>query len=654
VTRATAPPPNTPSLSRRIRDAAAANPAAVAIAVYAIVAMAAMVAAYLAIFTIFQPYDDEGTVLAALRAFAHGETLYRDVYSSYGPFYFELFGGFFSFTGQAVTTDAGRTIVILLWVGTSLLFGLTAQRLTGLLSLGVTAMISAFAALYVLVNEPMHPQGLCVLLLGVFVLLAVTEPRRRPGWAGAAAGTVLAALLLTKVNVGIFAIAAVVLAAVCTVGVFHRQRWLRLLVGAAFLIMPLLILARDLNLAWVRELLILVVLSIVALLIAARPLRPESGTDDSSLVRWLLGALGAFAVGFVVILAIVLITGPTPADVYNGIVTQAIKVRDLLVLQFLFPPAALDWGIASVGAAALTVRLRGAAGASPSLWSGLLRAAAGVAILLAVAHIAPFGLNPSTGNPDTLPLVLAWVAAIPVAATESPHRRFLRVMLPALAIAEVLQVYPVAGSQTGIAAVTFVPVGALCLADALSDLRSWAAARGGLAPARLGAVVGVSGVALAAIFALNSIVLPGASNAYVYRDNPKLDLPGATLMRLPAAEVETYTTLVDLLHRYHCTTFIGYPSINSLYLWSGLEAPPPQIPNAWMDALDRAQQQRLVDEFRASPRPCAIRSEERASGYLHGEPPPNLPLVNYVLHDFSPVAEVADFQFLLPKTPGAP
>ena len=86
-------------------------------AIYAIVAMGAAIAAYFYLFTQFAPYDDEGTVLVTLKAFVHGETLYRDVYTPFGPFYYELFGGLFSLTGQAVTTDASRTIVLVIWVG---------------------------------------------------------------------------------------------------------------------------------------------------------------------------------------------------------------------------------------------------------------------------------------------------------------------------------------------------------------------------------------------------------------------------------------------------------------------------------------------------------------------------------------------------------
>jgi hypothetical protein len=651
VTEDTAPPPKSPSLSRRLRETVAAYPDAVAIALYALVAIAATAGAYFAIFDRFSPYDDEGTVLVTLKAFVNGGTLYRDIYSEYGPFYYELFGGLFALSGHAVSTDAGRSIVIVVWVSASLLFGIGAQRLTGRLSLGLVGMIAAYSSLYVLVNEPMHPHGLSVLMIAALALIAAWEPSRRVGWAGGAWGALAAALLLTKVNLGAFAIAAVAVAAVCTVGPLYRRRWLRFAVIAAFLAMPLLLASRDLSLAWVRELVVLEILAALAIVIAATcSLRPKGSDDDARLVRWLLAAMVGFALAFVAILAIIVLTGPSLADVYEGVITEAARVRDILVLQFKFPPAALDWGIAAVAAAVVTARLRSAAGHRPTIWSGLLRGAAGLTILFAVSRIVPFGLNPSAENPEVVPMVLAWIAVFPPAgARESPYKRFLRVLLPALAVAETLQVYPVAGSQTGIAAVAFVPVGALCLADALTELQAWGAAQAGGALECLRLLTGVAAVSLVGMFALDAVVLPGATDAVAYHDQQKLALPGAGLLHLMPPEIEIYTGLVDLLHRNGCTTFIGYPGINSLYLWSGLPGPGAQAPNAWMKALGSSQQRQIVEELRASPRPCAIRSEERASLYLQGLPPPDLPLTHYVFNDFTPAGEIGGYQFLLPK-----
>ena len=631
------------------------DPAVVAVALYALVAMGAAVAAYFALFTQFAPYDDEGTLLVTLKAFASGGTLYSDIYSPYGPFYYELFGGLFAFTGQDVTTDVSRSIVLVLWVGTSFLYGLAAQRLSGRLALGLAGMIAAFGSLYALANEPMHPQILCVALLGAFTLLAVAGPTRRVAWAGAAAGALLAALTLTKLNLGVFAVAAVVLAAVLTVEPLQGRRWLRWPVVAGFVALPIVLTARDLSISWVRNLMALEVLAMAAIAIAAWPSRPRAGEADDGAGRWLLAAVAGFAVAFAAIVAAIVLNGSSLSGIYDGMVTEAMRVRDVNMTEFPQPGAAVDWALAAVAAAALCVRLRpSAGGVAPSIWPGLLRAAAGVTIWFTVARIAPFSINPSAGNPDSLPIALAWVAAFPPAGvSESPYKRFVRVMLPALAVAETLQVYPVAGSQMSIATLTFVPVGALCLGDALTSLRAWGESRGARALERFGIVAAVVSIALAAQFALDAIVRPAANGAVIYRDQEALPFAGAGQLRLAPEETETYARLVDLLHRYRCTDFIGYPNIDSFYIWSGIEAPPPYAPGAWINALDGERQQRIADELRASPRPCAIRSDARAENWLRGAPPPDRPLARYVLDGFRSVEQVGEFEFMLPVEGGS-
>lgn len=645
------PAPQTPAPERRPEwRSTLSDPAVLAVGLYALVAMLAAVAAYFTVFTVWAGYDDEGTLLVTLQSFSHGDTLYNDIYTPYGPFYYELFGGLFALSGSDVTNDASRSIVIVLWVGTSLLFGLASQRLTGRLLLGVSGMIAAFATLYVLANEPMHPQVLCVLLLGAFVALAVFGPGRRPLWAGAAAGAVLAALFLTKINLGTYAIAAVVLAAALTIEPLRGRRWLSWPAIAAVLVLPLVVVFRDLDVASMREMAAAETLGLIAVAVAAWPLGWRREENDGVLV-WLLGALGGFAVAFAAILAAIVLNGSSLSGVYEGIVTEAMRVRDVNGGDFPMSIAVVDWGVAAVAGAALTLSLRRwRADGAPSIWPGLLRAVAGLAVLLTVARITPFAVGPSAGNQDSLPLMLAWIAAVPPAgADEGPYKRFLRVLLPALGVLEVMGAYPVAGSQVGIASLTFVPVGALLLGDALTSLREWSAARGTLALERFGAVVAIVLAALAADFAINTILRSIANNAPVYNERRGLPFAGAGQLRLPEADYENYTRLVADLHRYRCTDFIGYPNVNSLYLWSGIEPPPPDAPGAWIEALDSERQQLVVDELRASPRPCAIRNDGLAGAWLGGEPPPDRPLVNYVLNDFRTVDEVGDFQFMLPR-----
>lgn len=637
-------------VAARLRAWAADHPLACAAIVYALVAAAGAAAAYVGIFSIFNGYDDEGTLLVSLREFVDGDALYRDAYSPYGPFYYELFGGFFALTGFEITTNSSRFLVIAVWLLASTLVGLAAQRLTGRLALGVVATIAAFNVLDVLVLEPMHPHGLCALLLVSFVFFAVYTKQRNVVVFGAVAGALLAALTLTKVNLGLYAVAALVLAAALTAEPLSRRAWIRWPVIAAFLLMPLVVMGRDLNEEWVRQLLALEVLAAGAVIAAAWPLRPGRDARDGYLVDWLIGAATAYVAAFGVILGAILLTGPSIGDVADGVIDEALQVRDTLSIPFTSATVAVDWAIAAFAAALLTSYLRPSGAGRPSPWPGLARIAAGLAIWFTVTQTSPIGLGPAPGNPDALALVLAWVAAVPpVGVVESPHKRFVRVLLPALAVAETLQVYPVAGSQVVIAALIFVPVGALCLADGLTSLRRWAEAGGAPQLRRLGAVAGVLAVALAAKFALD-VARMAATNATNYGNQVQLSFAGADRMRLPPEQAAEYERLVALLAERRCTDFIAYPNVNSLYLWSGIEPPVPAPPGAWITALDEAQQRRVVAQLGASERPCAIRNETQAGMWLAGRPRPETPLVRYIFNRFVPVEQVGNFEFMLPRS----
>jgi hypothetical protein len=155
--------------------------------------------------------------------------------------------------------------------------------------------------------------------------------------------------------------------------------------------------------------------------------------------------------------------------------------------------------------------------------------------------------------------------------------------------------------------------------------------------------------ALLAGLGLSYVVLPAATNLVKYRNEPSLGLHGADLVHAPQAQVDEYQGLVGLLRANRCTMLIGYPNVDSLYLWAGVQSPRPQVPDAWMKAFDNAEQQEVVDELRASPRPCGVRNEGLAANWLAGSPAPQRPLVRYIFDDLVPVAKLGGFEFLLPK-----
>jgi hypothetical protein len=318
-----------------VRRWAGDHPTAVAAVAYGLTAVAAGVAAFYALFTQFASYDDEGTLLVALKAFADGQVLYRDIYTAYGPFFFEVFGGFFALTGWAVTNDASRLIVGLVWVASSVLFGVAAQRLTGRLALGIAATVVTFSALRVFAAEPMHPQVAIAPLMGGITLLVASGPGRRVALSGALVGALLAGLVLTKVNAGGYAVLAAVFATALAWEPLRSRRRLRLAAIAVLLLLPFLIMYPDLSKEWVRELAVLELFAFAAIAIAAHTARPLPRESDQSLRRWLLAAVaGAMAAGAAV-LGILLLTGTTPAEVFDGTVTQGLKVRD----AFMIPPS---------------------------------------------------------------------------------------------------------------------------------------------------------------------------------------------------------------------------------------------------------------------------------------------------------------------------
>ena len=215
----------------------------VAILGFAVVTALTALLAHPRMFTGFTAYDDEGYMLTALKSFVAGKHLYDQVFTQYGPFYYELWGGIFSLFGITVTHDAGRNVVTVVWVLSSLLFGLGILRITRSIVLGLGTQILAFNALYVLTNEPMHPVGLVALLLATIVAIATFVGDGGSRWALALLGAAVAALVLTKINVGFFALVSVALACAVSYEALWGRRWPRLLIEAAFIAIPILLMA---------------------------------------------------------------------------------------------------------------------------------------------------------------------------------------------------------------------------------------------------------------------------------------------------------------------------------------------------------------------------------------------------------------------------
>lgn len=196
---------------------------------YLLVLMGTALTAYWKMFSQFAPYDDSGFFINSIRLFSQGHVLYDRVWTDYGPFSYEVWGTVFGVIGNAVSTDSARLATIVVWLLTSLLLGVSCQRLTGRLVIGVAVQILSFTLLSALTAEPMHASGVACALLAIAVATVSFVLPGRPRAALCTLGGVVAALTLTKVNLGGFAAIAVAYAAVMALHALWRivpLRWL--------------------------------------------------------------------------------------------------------------------------------------------------------------------------------------------------------------------------------------------------------------------------------------------------------------------------------------------------------------------------------------------------------------------------------------------
>ena len=167
------------------------------------------VTAYWLLFTTLMAYDDEGYVLVSLKNYSAHGGLYAQVYSQYGPFFYFLHDAGHRLLGYEFTNTTGRWITLLCWLGAAGAAAMLVWRQTRSLAWTGFTLGLTFFHLHLMMSEPSHPGGLIAVLVAAGAWLGAAQIRRQALRAQAVtAGLVGAALLLTKVNVGVFFLAA--------------------------------------------------------------------------------------------------------------------------------------------------------------------------------------------------------------------------------------------------------------------------------------------------------------------------------------------------------------------------------------------------------------------------------------------------------------
>jgi hypothetical protein len=589
----------------------------------------------------FMNYDDEGYMLTALNAFVKHGDLYDRVFTQYGPFYYEAWGGLFSAFGIPVTHDGGRAVTLVAWIVSSLALGLATMRITGSVLLGLATQMLVFAALGVLTNEPMHPGGLICLLLAAIVVVSCFVRDRVSPYAMAVLGGTVAALILVKINVGVFVLAALMLACVVSYPALPGRRWLRPLVEAGFVALPVVLMLGKFDEFWPRRYALHVAAAAFAVVIVLRARDRESRSSEE--LGWLLG--GFAAVAAVSCLAIVA-AGTSLDGLVDGVLRQPLRQADAFTIQMTLSKRlyALDL-LALAGAGSYWYVSRRRQGEPAPAWlalTSLFSIGVGLSMALSVGGKSlPFDIGTMPGYQLSM-LAFCWVALIAPPSIRRSGASFPLLLLPLLAVLQALHAYPVAGSQTLWSAFLLIPVGAVCVGN---GVRGLAAALPEGAERRALAACAAAGVVVLGWFVVNATLRePLRDSRAAYDGAVPLDLPGAESVRVGQPDAELYGQITAAIDA-NCPALVMLPGMDSFYVWAEQEPPTGYTATGWPTLFDDAHQRQVIADTSGIEGLCLLRNTPLAAGWGGGVVPPG-PLVSYLDRGFEPVARFGDYELL--------
>jgi len=598
-------------------------------------------------FSGFMAYDDEGYMLTALKGFVNQGHLYDEVFTQYGPFYYEAWGGLFSLFGIPIDHDAGRTVTMIAWIVSALAIGLATARIAGSVLLGLGTQILVFSALGVLANEPMHPGGIICLLLAAIVAISCFVGDRPSPMSVALLGAAVAALILVKINVGIFASASVLLAAAVSYPAILERRWARPLVEVAFVAMPIVLLAGKFGEGWPRRLAIHLAVAALALVIVLRAQRVERRRNEE--LGWLLGG---FLVLGLISCATILATGTSLDGLVQGLLRQPLRQSDAFTIPLQLDSRIYGLDLIALGAAvAFSYVSRGRDSEPGQGWlalTSLFSIGVGIAMALSVGGKGfPFDAGEWPGYQFAL-LGFCWVALLRPGADRRPNVSFPLLFLPLLAVPQALHVFPVAGSQTLFATFLLIPVGAICIVNGARGL--FAAMPAGVERRALVGVAACVAVVLGYLV-VNTNLREGLSAArYGYNAGVPLRLPGAESIHLLEEETELYEEISATIDR-NCASLIMLPGMDSFYLWTEMEPPTGYTATGWPTLFDEDHQRQVIADIDPIENLCLLRNLPYAAGWGNGAIPDGS-LVSYLESGFDPVGRWGDYELLRREGPG--
>ena len=597
----------------------------------------AAVAAYYAIFSwVISFWDDEGTMIWRVKQYSAGFKLYDQIYSSYGPVYYLYSGLIHSISGGDITYDSTRMITLGSWVVCALFAALIIFWFTQSLPLAAVAQFLIFGNLSFFANEPGHPEELCIFLLLALVAsgLLVERPTRRM-IAMALIGVIAAAILMIKVNLGIFAILAIAFAILFQLPSTVFSWASRIGAVTAALILPMTLMKSHLDYLWTQVFCFELTASIAALL----PGLIYTTRSSSARRQDCWAVIFSFMATVGLIWLASLSKGVSSHGMLNSIVMANFQAN-ILSRSWYAPlemsPFWVPWAVGGIVASLWFDRAikRDPRKAYLLLCRFKLIFGSLVLVLAAVRTTNPgYTVTVLTLMPGFVP-PFCWLLLYPP-SPDAKSASFPRILLSAAAVFQTLAAHPIGGSQAFFTRILLILVGALLIGDFFAAPES--------SPTKSSIDLGLAMQAAALTILLMlpfKYVMLANQDRQTYKSRPPLALPGAKRIHLPETQTRAYQWLARNI-RENCDVLMGLPGFLSLNLWSGAAAPAwASAGGDWMDGLNSQQQSEMISTLSMHADACIVYSP-RLVAVTPGPPDLKaLPLALYIFENFKPAGSV--------------
>lgn len=542
--------------------------------------------------TSFASYDDEGYCLLSLSHYMRHGGLYISTYSQYGSFYFYAQDLLFHALHLSVTHDSGRFITLLYWVASALLAGGVVRKLSGSGLLGAAAVISFGLVGEVLANEPGHPQQI-VLFLFTFASCLSLPLGYGVAVSTLALGAIGAALIFTKINIGVFYFAALAQTLVSLLP-RGRSRALGMSLTLAYAIgAPLLLMHADLD-RWASGYCLVAICCTTAVFICGSLLTSTPRLPS----RYLLYPAAGVFLGGALIIANACVDGMSISTLVQGVLWQPLKQPRVFSLPLVINP----WKSSAVLLTAVCIwapwlfRRRAEA---RTHWLGALRFTFGIESVLLILW-----------TPASIVWILPFLPVTLLPLRDETWRLpelLPRLFLVNLAATQFLQAYPVAGSQVSIGAMPLLLWAFTCIADGAEEMR------GVLSEASTALIAVFPKYAISSTFifvtALCMMFVSGFRfRAYTY---PPSGLRGSNSFHLPPAQADRYRFLAGTINA-NCSVLFSLPGLGSFNFWADIPTPNGWNLTAWPRAFNAEKQKTILDIVKSNQRACVIYNKDLA------------------------------------------